>query len=346
MARARRKGTGVTIQTVAEHAGVSAMTVSYVVNGTGRVSAATRESVLESVRALGYQPNVAARSLASAATCRIGIVYQNSQNAFLSAMLVGALNATSRLGAELMIGKVEGPVMADTEAAMRLLVRGGANAILLAPPYGELVSGSGLIAELGVPVAAVAHGGELPDMATIGVDDRAATRAMAERLIARGHRRIGFVTGPPSHDSSPLRLAGFRDAVVAAGLPWDETLVQPGRFTFDSGREAGEALLAQAEPPTAIFASNDDMASGVAAVAHRRRLRIPEDIAVAGFDDAPIAVKIWPSLSTVRQPVELIGERATELLVARVTGRDDFGDTRSIRMPFEVIERESTAFDR
>jgi len=344
MARTRRKGTGITIQAVAERAGVSAMTVSYVINGTGRVSAATRETVLAAVSELGYQPNIAARSLASAATCRIGVVYQSSQNAFLSAMLVGALNATSRLGVELTVGKVDAPVLANAEQAMRGLVRSGANAILLAPPYGELVSGTGLIDALGVPVAAVAHGGALPDMATVGVDDREAVRAMIDRLIARGHRRIGLVTGPDTHDSSPLRADGFRDAIDAAGIAWDETLVRPGQFTFESGVAAGEALLDLPDPPTAIFASNDDMASGVSSAIHRRNLRIPQDIAVAGFDDAPIAVKIWPSLSTVRQPIEQIAERATEWLVAQVTGRGGDGE-RAIRIPFEVIERESSAFD-
>lgn len=344
MARTRRKGGRVTIQLVAERAGVSAMTVSYVINGTGRVSAATRETVMAAVNELGYQPNIAARSLASAATCRIGVVYQSSQNAFLSAMLVGALNATSRAGVELTVGKVEAPVLANAEQAMRGLVRSGANAILLAPPYGELVSGSGLVEALGVPVAAVAHGGALPDMATIGVDDRAAVHAMVERLIARGHRRIGLVTGPDTHDSSPLRLAGFRDALEAAGIAWDDALVKPGMFTFESGLAAGEALLELDELPTAIFASNDDMASGVSSAIHRRNLRIPQDIAVAGFDDAPIAVKIWPSLSTVRQPIEQIAERATEWLIGQVTGRGGAA-SREIRMPFEVIERESSAFD-
>lgn len=346
MARARRKGTGVTIQTVAEHIGVSTMTVSYVINGTGRVSPATREAVLAAVEALGYQPNAAARSLATAVTCRIGAVYQNAQNAFLSAMLVGVLNATSRLGAQLTIGKVDAPTLGDAEATIRNLIHRGANGILLAPPYGELVSGSRLIASLDVPVAALAHGGDLPDMATIGVDDRMAARAMVERLIAHGHRRIGFVTGPDTHDSTPLRLGGYQDALLAAGLPLDTTLVRRGHFTFESGLIAGGALLDLAEPPTAIFAANDDMASGVSSTVHRRNLRIPQDIAVAGFDDAPIAVKIWPSLSTVRQPVELMGERATEWLVSRITGRSDADAERAFRMPFDVIERESTAFDR
>lgn len=344
MTRRRRGGSGVTIQTVADHAGVSAMTVSYVVNGTGRVGATTRQSVLAAIQELGYQPNAAARSLASATACRIGIVYQNSSNAFLSSTLVGALNAASRLGAQLTIGRVAAPTIPNAEAAITGLVRGGANAILLPPPYGELVSGSGLLDKLGMPAVAVAHGAALPDMATVGIDERGAARMMTERLIAAGHRRIGFVSGPVSHDSSPLRLAGYRDAIDAAGLAWDDALVRPGAYTFDSGLQAGEHLLDLPDPPTAIFASNDDMASGITSIAHRRGLRIPRQLAVAGFDDAPIAVKIWPALTTVRQPVELIGERAVEWLVAAVAGRGDA--QRAIRIPFEIIERESTAVDR
>jgi LacI family transcriptional regulator len=302
----------------------------------------TRRIVMEAVEALGYVPNSAARALASARQTRIGIVYRNAQNAFLSALLVGTLNAAARLGAQVIVAKCDGFSFDDATAALSSLIRSGANAILLAPPYSDIVSGSDFLGNLGIPVSAIAHGGAMPDMDSIGIDEIAAAREMTDHLIARGHRRIGFIKGPEPHVSTTRRLQGFREALAAHGLAPDESLIRPGAFTFDSGLVAAADLLDLDERPTAIFASNDDMAAAVSLVAHRRGLGIPADLAVAGFDDAPIATKIWPPLSTVRQEIEVMAERATEMLVARHHGRGPEDGPVSERIAHRVIVREST----
>lgn len=339
---ARRRGSEVTIRAVAERAGVSAMTVSNVINGTGKATDATRARVRAAIDALGYRPNAAARALASPGASRIGIVYANPQNAFLSAMLVGALHAAAKLGAQLM---VEHCGEADYEAlaqALRSLVRSGANALLLPPPYSELVAGQPILAELGVPVAAIAAGRPMPGLITVRVDDRAAARAMTDLLIAQGHRRIGFIAGPESHSSTAARREGYRESLEAHGLPIEPELIVGGEFTFESGLDAAAALLDLAAPPGAIFACSDDLAAAVISVGARRDLRIPQDLAVAGFDDTPIAIKVWPTLTTVRQPIAAMAEAAVLALAEGLRGSGSGQESEDRIVGFELIERAST----
>jgi LacI family transcriptional regulator len=319
MVRTRRKGIGVTIQTVAERAGVSAMTVFYAINGTGCVGAATREVVLEAAHALDYKPNAAAQSLASAVTCGIVVVYQNSQSAFLSVMLVGALNAISRLGAELTIGTVEPPVMADAGAAMRGLARCGASGILLAPPCGDLVRASGLVGALGVPVAAV------------------------DRLRASPHRRRHRVGEPRFECAAPGGLSG--PARGGQANITCEALVRPGRLTFESDLAAGEALLDLEKAPTAILASNDGMASCVSSPVHRRNLRVPPR-------GGPNWVRRCPNrgedLAIVLsgEPAGRVDRRARHRMTDRQGDRKRRCHRRTVDPDaLEVVERESTAFD-
>lgn len=339
-AMARRRGSEVTIRAVAERAGVSAMTVSNVINGTGKASEATRARVRAAIDALDYRPNAAARALASPGASRIGIVYANPQNAFLSAMLVGTLHAAAKLGAQLMVehcGRADYDAVAES---LRSLVRSGANALLLPPPYSEIVAGRPILAELGVPVAAIAAGRPMPGLITVRVDDRAAARTMTDLLIARGHRRIGFIAGPESHASTAARREGYRDALRAHGLPADPELIVGGEFTFESGLEAAEALLDLPQPPGAIFACSDDLAAAVISVAARRDLRIPQDLAVAGFDDTPIAIKVWPTLTTVRQPIAAMAEQAVFALANGLRSNGAEAEDRVV--DFEIVERAST----
>lgn len=341
-ARSRRSRQSITIQSVADAAGVSAMTVSHVLNGTKSVRAATRASVLQAVEQLGYIPNAAARSLASARTPRIGIVYRNAQNAFLCAMLVGTLSAAARAGAQIIIRKCDDLNAEAAMEAVKSLVRSGASAILLAPPYNEMLSGNPDMARLGVPVATIACGRELNDMDVVGIDEHGAAMAMTDHLLERGYRRIAFVLGSAAHASSKARFEGYGAALAARGMAVDQTLVVQGDFTFESGLAAGAALLDKDRRPDAIFACNDDMAAGVMLSAHRRGLRIPLDIAVAGFDDTPIAVKIWPPLTTVRQDIDLMAAQATNWLVERHRDGEAERPFTIQWHPYQIVQREST----
>ena len=297
--RSRKSSNAVTMHAVAVRAGVSPMSVSNVINGR-TVRPATREAVLRAIEELDYTPNVAARALASATITRIGLLYHSAESAFVSALLVGALDAASRFGAQLLIRRFdEARSLADILLDM---VAGGANALILPAPHCEAISGTGLVERLKVPVIALCSGDELPDMSSVRVDDVAAARDMTNYLIGLGHRRIGFVRGQ-THIVSRTRFEGYRLALSEHGIAVDPDLVVDGDLTFDSGLGATEQLLSLRQPPTAIFASNDDMAAAVVSVAHRRDIRVPDQLSVVGFDDSPISRKIWPTLTTIRQPI-------------------------------------------
>jgi LacI family transcriptional regulator len=347
MARAsRRANQGVNIQAVADHAGVSAMTVSNVINGRRKVRETTREAVMAAVKELGYKPNIAAQALASAASVRLGLLVGTAENAFLSSILVGTLAATTNLGAQLLLHRIDSVDPARIREALESLMRSGATTILAAPPYCEVISRTLLAAQIDIPIMAMSSGDALPNLPTVRIDDFAAARDMTRHLIGLGHRRIGFVRGPETHIISHTRQGGYRAALDEAGIAWDPALVSPGDLTYESGLAAAEYLLGLDERPTAIFASNDDMAAAIVSLAHRRGLRIPGNLSIAGFDDTPIAVKIWPTLTTVRQPVALIAERAATLAIQATRAPQTPDAPKRLvadYLPYELIERESTA---
>ncbi len=344
----RRASQGVNIQAVAERAGVSAMTVSNVVNGRSKVREATRLAVLSAVEELGYKPNIAAQALAGAASVRLGLLCGTAENAFLSSILVGAVEASSQLGAQLILRRTDADNPTDLLAQLKALVRSGANAILAAPPYCEMISRESLAGLVEVPVVAMSSGDALPNLTCVRIDDFAAARDMTRRLVQLGHRRIGFIRAAETHIISHTRQHGYRAALEEAGITLDPALIAYGDLTFESGLRAAEHLLALDPRPTAIFSSNDDMAAAVVSLGHRMGLRIPQDLSVAGFDDGPIARKIWPTLTTVNQPIARIAERAATLAIQRMrtTGSGQpvtNAPPLTEYVPYALVERESTA---
>ena len=320
--RKERKG-AVTIHDVARHAGVSPMTVSRVMNEVPGVKDATRKTVLKAVQALGYSPNAAARSLARQGGGRIGLLYSNPSASYLTEFLVGALDGAQKTGALLMIEKCE-PSPESERAAVARLVSGGAGGVILPPPHGESHAALAELKAAEVSVVAVATGRFRSDASAVRIDDFAAAAEMTRHLLALGHRRIGFIKGAPNQTASAERLLGFETEMRAAD-PGAEALIEPGEFTYRSGLEAAERLLASRRPPTAVFASNDDMAAGALTAAHRRGLEVPRDLTLVGFDDTAVATAVWPELTTIRQPVAEMAEAAVRILSDDMRGRDRSG---------------------
>ncbi|WP_395945496.1 LacI family DNA-binding transcriptional regulator [Brevundimonas sp.] len=306
------------MQDVAAQAGVSVMTVSNVLTGKKLVADSTRASVMQAIESLHYVPNIAARSLASAAPERIGVHFRNTENAFLSAMVIGAVDATSQMGAQMLVGRWDLEGDSSAMNVLRQLVRSGAQGVLIAPPFCEMLTEEDLAEFEGVALIGLSAGDALPRLPSVRIDDQRAAFDMTQRLIALGHRRIGFITGAPHHLSSGTRLAGYRQALQAAGLNFSPGLVADGDLTFDSGLVAMARLLDGPLRPTAVLASNDDMAAAAMAVAQRAGLRAPDDISVAGFDDSPLAVRVEPKLTSVRQPVSAMADQAVRLLIEAV----------------------------
>jgi LacI family transcriptional regulator len=307
-----RAAARVTIKAVAAHAGVSVMTVSNVFNGTGKFGRDTRERVLAAIAELGYVPNASARRLVGAAPARIGLLYAGEESMFINAVLAAVAVASAERGLQLIVKKA---APEHALAAVRALRDAGAEALLLLPPFDTVLSGSSALQAQGLPAAAIATAAPLPDMFTVRIDNHAAARAVVELLIAKGRRRIAVIAGPQDHSDSIERLRGCRDALHAQGMRLEDDHVVEGRFTFESGLEAAERLLDLPAPPDAIVAANDDMAAAALWIAHRRGLILPRDLAVTGFDDTLLATRVWPALTTVRQPINRMTARALDLLL-------------------------------
>lgn len=336
--RKRRRGTGgPTITAVAKHAGVSPMTVSNVLNNKSFVNPATREAVLEAVKALNYTPNPAARSLAAAAALRIGLLHRDIDSALLSAMLVGTLRATSRLGVQLILEIYD---VADPIGSVEKLLRSGIDGLLLPPPICETASAAGLPERHDVAMIGLAPGGDLRNMDCVRIDDEQASYELTRILLDKGHRRIAFVTLPTALVAAS-RLRGYLRALGEAGIVADMELVWEAPPTFDAGLALAERVLKEDRDFTAVIAGNDDMAAAFVNVALRNKLSVPADISITGFDDTPIAVKIWPPLTTIRQPLALMAEKATERLVARLRGEESDPSPKTIYVDFSIVERQS-----
>lgn len=319
-ARKSRSGAraSVTIKDVARYAGVSPMTVSRVVNGGQYVSDATRQTVMQAVRRLGYSPNLAARNLASARGERMGLLCGGPSAAYLSEFLVGALDAATRHGLQFVLEKCE-MSSAAARGAVRRLLAGGVNGVVLPPPLCESAVIHGELRAARMRIAAVGAARPPADLMSVGIDEFAAAREMTRYLLALGHRRLGFIKGHPNRKASEQRWRGFTAAVDEHGhLP--PPRLEQGFSTFRSGLDAARRLLLSTPLPTAIFASSDDMAAAVMAEAHRHGLEVPNDLTVVGFDDSLIAAVIWPGLTTIHQPIAQMAGEAVDLLVEAVRG--------------------------
>lgn len=332
----------VTIKQVAERAGVSLMTVSRVVNNKGLVKPATREKVQKAINDLNYRPNISARRLAGGKALFIGLVYHNPSPGYLSNILKGSLEACREDGHNLVLEDFgdETPY-SDPQKTARALKAAGLDGVIMTPPMSNHEMLVRAIEATGLAVVRVAPDNIHMPNPRIAMDDELAAKAMIKHLSDKGHKKIGFVRGPGDHPSSHHRLRGFKSGMMSEGLSVSDGFIVEGDFTYRSGLDAGRQLLALPEPPTAIFASNDDMAAGIVASAYMLGLKVPDDISIAGFDDTEIATNIWPELTTIQQPIADMSRQAVELLIAVI--RNDHVAMLHHRplMNFTLMDRDS-----
>ena len=337
----RRSSQSVTIRDVAAHVGVSPMTVSRVINRENNVKSETREMVHAAIRALNYAPSPAARSLAGSLLCRIGLLYDNPSTGYLSELLLGTLDESSRTGAQVLVERCGDSEMAA--AALGKLLKTGIDGLILTPPLCESERVLAEVQHAGIVAVAVAPGLASERLATVRIDNEAAARDLAEYLLSLGHRRFGCIKGHPSDTGSQQRLDGFLGALAAADIAPDSVRVQQGYFSYRSGLTAAQRLLAEEPYPTAIFAANDDMAAAAISLAHRMGFEVPLDLSIVGFDDTPVATSVWPSLTTIHQPVAAMARAAVDLVLEEVhRARHGTGTPRQLLHPHTLIVREST----
>ena len=324
------------IRDVSALAGVSVKTVSRVLNDHPYVSDETRAKVDAAMKQLDFKPSVAARILAGTKSAQIALIYDNHSPYYINQIQAGCWSRCHDDNIRLLGQPVD---VADPNIAeqVRGLVREThVDGIILSSPVTDCDPVLRVLEQMGIPFVRISPGTNHAMTSSVFMDDAQAADDMTMHLINQGHRRIGFIKGHPNHMASDERLFGYRRALDRAGLPFEPQLLAEGEFDFDSGFAAGGYFLQMDNPPSAIFASNDDMAAGVQAALHRAGLNIPDDISVAGFDDTTLARMVWPPLTTIHQPVFELAQAATDLLLtgAKLVHR---------RLPHELIERQSVA---
>lgn len=317
------------------------MTVSRVINGEGNVRDETREQVTRAIAKLNYSPNRAARSLAGGEQLRIALMFDNPSASYLSEFLMGALEEASRADIHLVVQNCE--TLAQAKPLMRHLAEGGITGFILPPPLCDDQSVLDLVSELDTVAIAVGPGKANGSHAAVLIDDFQAAYDMTRHIISLGHERIGFIIGNPEQVSSGRRLNGYKAALEEAGIAVRDDLIVQGRFTYRSGMEGAEKLIAVDPRPTAIFASNDDMAAATVAVAHRRHLDVPNDITVCGFDDTAMASTIWPELTTIRQPIREMTAWAVSAAVRIIKARraGERAEMEQKTLPYTLVRRDS-----
>lgn len=333
-----------TISDVARHAGVSVMTVSRVINGEKNVRDVTKENVRASIRTLHYVPNISARSLAGNRNYKLALLYSNPSAFYLSELLVGALEEIAKHGHQLLVHKFkENNSPQDVSDKLSTLVD-MFDGVLIIPPFADSSHVRTFMKNHDFPAVYLSGRNDRGLNRKVCIDDHAAAYEMTNHLIGLGHRDIAFIKGHPNQYSSKERLRGFTDAMEDAGLTVPKRNVAQGYFTYDSGLEAARKLVMRKPgPPTAIFASNDDMAAACLAVCAASGLNSPADVSIAGFDDSPIASCVYPRLTTVKQPLVTMAATALENLVNLVAAPpEERTSARRIVLPYEIIQGQST----
>lgn len=329
-----------TIHDVARRAGVSIKTVSRVINRERNVREETRARVAEAVAHLGYRPDPSARRLAGNRSFLLGLLYDNPSASYVINIQSGVLKVCQSEGYDLLIHPCDyqNPGLPAEIVAFR--AHSNLDGLILTPPLSDQANLVRAIRDSNIPFAQIAPAVDSGLAACVSTNDRQACQEMTRHLISLGHSRIGFIIGHPDHQAVLTRYRGYRDAMEECGKPVDPRFAVQGYNSFESGIECARKLLRLRKPPTAIFASNDDMAAGVMLVAHEKGLDIPGDLSVAGFDDIPLASQLWPALTTIRQPMESMASLSAQLLIAQLRGEPLAADGKVIEST--LVIRQST----
>ncbi|MEO0345203.1 MAG: LacI family DNA-binding transcriptional regulator [Pseudomonadota bacterium] len=333
----------ITITDVARRANVSIKTVSRVVNGEPNVRDGTRERVQQAILDLDYRPNPSARSLATQRSYLVALIYDDPDAyeapscGYVVNLQQGLLAACNARGFDLLIHPANYRDPKALENIAKMIAHARPEGVVLAAPLSNMPDVVATIEDSGTRLIRLSPG----PCATgqfVETDDAEAAQAMTSYLASLGHSRIAFVRGHAKHAAVQLRLSGYKAGLRAAGLDVDPALIVDGDNSIASGENAAAQLLALEQPPTAIFAANDDMAAGILRTASRFGVSVPEQLSVAGFDDISLAQQIYPALTTVRQPLHAIAYRAGEMIIDNVQGAHEDNV-----IPAEIVVRESTA---
>ena len=345
MAIISKAGSPPTITDVAEKAGVSMKTVSRVMNQEAGVHPQTREQVLKVVADLKYRPKLSARSLAGARSFLIGLLYYDPSAAFVGGVQRGATLRCREAGYHLVVESLHNDAPDLEQQVFRMVSTLQPDGMILTPPLCDNHQVLKALRESQTPCVLVSPAREIKGLPSVRMDDARAAEEITNLVISLGHERIAFIKGATDQAASELRYQGYLRAMKTHHIPVDRELVHQGEFTFASGVEAAHHLLSRRKRPSAVFASNDDMALGVLAAAQRLGLAVPGDLSIAGFDDSPASGLVWPPLTTVRQPTDEMARVAVEMLIAANRNDADPASEKNLHrvLPHELVVRDSTS---
>jgi LacI family transcriptional regulator len=326
-----------TIREVAERAGVSTMTVSRVINNSGYTSRDARERVEAAIAEMGYVPNALARSLRFKQTKTLALVLSDITNPFFTTIARGVEDVANRHGFNVIFCNTDESESKQAEY-LNILLQKQVDGVLLVPAR----STEGPVAFLrtrGVPVVVLDR--RVPECSADGVrgDSEQGGYELTKLLLGLGHRRIAILSGPPEVSTAADRVAGYRRALAEAGLDCDPALILHGRLRQEGGYQMAQHALALR--PTALFAANNFIAIGAYRALGAAGLRVPDDMAMVAFDDLPAALILEPFLTVAAQPAYEMGQIATELLLARLSGKTP-NACQEIVLPVEIIVRRSS----
>ncbi len=339
------RGARSTINDVARLAGVSKKTVSRVINRSPLLNEETRGRVEKVIRELGYVPNPQARALALRRNFLIGLIHDNPNAQMVLNMQQGILEALQGTEFEMVVRPVDRNSTMMLDDVRLFLERQRLFGVVILPPISENDALARLCHEVGCRYVRMGSA-QLDDPGhMVASNDREAVREATDFLIQQGHQLIGLIEGPDGFRSARERRLGFEDALQAAGLTLPRSLIAQGNYTFETGVTAANRLLDLSPRPTAIFASNDEMAAGIVFAARERGITIPDELSVIGFDDTPIAAHIWPPLTTVRWPIVSMARAAARKLVGDMVGGQAAAEQPS-ELPSTLVKRASVASPR
>ncbi|ADD29262.1 LacI family DNA-binding transcriptional regulator [Meiothermus ruber] len=330
----------VNLDDVAKLAQVSPATVSRALSRPEMVAEATRKRILQAAQELGYQPNQLARSLRQRSSQTLGLIITDILNPFHATLAKGVQDAAEKHNYTVFLFNTD----EDPEKERRALnvLRGHQPRGLLIVPSPQAKENLKLVTKL--PIVELDRTSGTPGIRTVMVDNVGGARKAVQHLIDLGHRRIGMIVGRLDISTAVERLQGYREALQAAGIPYDETLVRLGNHREADGRAAAQALLSMPpdKRPTALFVGNNEMTVGAVLALREMGIRIPQELSVVGFDDSRWAATIEPALTVVAQPTYELGFLACETLLSSLSRGQDTLPT-SIRLDTSFILRESTA---
>ncbi len=345
---ASKSGT-VTIEHVASAAGVSRQTVSRVINDGPNVKPAVRERIRAAIDALGYVPNLAARRMGGARSYLILAINDRQRtihnwqsglgNDWVDQMLCGGMLTCEARGYHMLFELVDTDHDLACKQVERALAGLSPDGVMLTPPHTANADLAKMLIGRGIPFGRI---GAAPsdDGINVFMDDHAAARAAVEHLLALGHRRIAFISGSEAYAASDARLGGYSAALDAADIGPSPNYVEHGDFSFASGVDAMQRLLALEMPPSAVIASNDEMAFAALHVASSLGRSVPDDLSVISFDDTPGVRFSVPPLTAIRQPIADLAGKMCGLLIDAANGGDTSGNHQ---LPFDLVVRHSTA---